>query len=278
MNGESKEDWTRGETESEEKSGEVKKRPGRRRRDRQQQEQEEEENERKEEVKDEASSSVRKPPTGWGEEPVESNIEVRDEEEIGNRRALAADEEENEENEVVIIPDLEEQEKEEIIFQVAEAPRQISRKLPALEELDAQLVSVSVSAKQKRLDLSALTCRLIPAAQVQEPQEPWDFDSLLQAVTHEFIAEAELDQSLRKNNVMHDESENKFAKSAQEASRAQRRRSSVAGGRRAKPKAERKDDDQADDKPSSSSGAGQRRRPVAADSSDELGGGEAQHK
>ena len=133
---------------------------------------------------------------GWGasnapaEEETKNTEEEEEEEEVPkgrNRRRAAEDDEE--ETEILIIPDLDEQAEEDIAFQVAEAPKNRSRKLPTMEELDAELAFVTPSSFTKdgrRLNLTPLACRLVPAPLVHEDNEPWTFDSLLQSVTQEF--------------------------------------------------------------------------------------------
>jgi len=132
----------------------------------------------------------------------------------GSRRRTMADDSGagDETTEILIIPDLDEQLEEDITLQVAEAPRNRSRRPPPLHELDAELVVTpsaaspaaraggSAAAKAgapRRIDLSALSCRLVPPALVDEDDEPWHFDTLLQAVTQEFVADAEVDAALK---------------------------------------------------------------------------------
>ena len=161
------------------------------------------------------------------------------------RRTMADDGGGGEEmTEILIIPDLDEQLEEDITMQVAEAPRNRSRKPPPLHELDADLVvtpsATSPAARSagggggpakgngalgRRIDLSALSCRLVPPALVQEDDAPWSFDSLLQSVTQEFIADAEADEALK--------AETAAAKKREEEEPPPEPRRKVLGGRRA---------------------------------------------
>ncbi|KAJ1454431.1 intraflagellar transport protein 43-domain-containing protein [Pelagophyceae sp. CCMP2097] len=162
-------------------------------------------------------------------------------------RRLAEDEDDGEgrrggggggdETEICIIPDLDEQREEDITMEVAVAPRNRARKPPPLRELDADLVGVTPSASNphrsargadagKRLDLTPLACRLVPPALVAEDDSAWSFEALLQSVTQEFIADAEVDALLKAaaaatGDVVADE---KAASEARRRGLAERRR------------------------------------------------------
>jgi len=92
-------------------------------------------------------------------------------------------------DEILIIPDLEEEAEEDITTQVAQAPRNLTRRLPGLRELDAELKFAIPSGLG--VDLSVLTTTLVPPDMVSEDDTTWEFDALLQEVTQEFIAESE---------------------------------------------------------------------------------------
>ena len=78
---------------------------------------------------------------------------------------------------------------EDITTQVAQAPRNLTRRLPNLRDLDAELKGAVPSGFG--VDLSVLTATLVPPDMVSEEDATWEFDALLQEVTQEFIADAE---------------------------------------------------------------------------------------
>jgi len=95
-------------------------------------------------------------------------------------------------DDIMLIPDLDDEDAEEdITVQVAAAPKNITRTVASLHELDNDL-KFSVSSKEKGIDMSLLVTNLVPASAVQETDEKWDFDSLLQSVTQDFHAERDL--------------------------------------------------------------------------------------
>lgn len=125
----------------------------------------------------------------------------------GNRKGRARHFDEAPADDIVVIPDLEDDEQsEDLTVQVAAAPKNVSRKVPSLSELDAELRGVVSSSGVAAgglatLDLSLLTCGLVPAACVTEIDETWDFDSLLQSVTQDFHAERDGSATLDDDEV-----------------------------------------------------------------------------
>jgi len=92
-------------------------------------------------------------------------------------------------DEILIIPDLEDDGEEDITQQVAAPARNTQRRIPTLRELDADIkFTVPPSSG---FDLSPLTATLVPPDSVHEDDTPWEFDTLLQEVTQQFISDAE---------------------------------------------------------------------------------------
>ncbi|KAJ8600634.1 hypothetical protein CTAYLR_006919 [Chrysophaeum taylorii] len=209
---------------------------------------------------DEDEAKPRRVEEGWGNTPLSKPLEAQP-------KRRAADEEDTE---VVIIPDLDEQAEEDIAFKVAEAPRNVTRKLPTLEELDAALVGMvpPVTVKKKRLDIGILTETLVPSQYLDEGAEPWTFDALLQEVSQEFVKDAERDaevEKLLKNMSLKLEEKTPL----QEAGDRLRRRP-PKGGRRAPKKKKDQNPDDDDDKPQRPPPKGGRRAvkaPAPADTS-----------
>ena len=95
----------------------------------------------------------------------------------------------------MIIPDLDEDlagDEDDITLQVAAAPKNVTRRVASLHELDSDL-KYSVSSAENGIDLSLLTANLVPPGKCPEGDEVWDFGGLLQSVTQEFHKERELD-------------------------------------------------------------------------------------
>ncbi|GMH65440.1 hypothetical protein TL16_g04199 [Triparma laevis f. inornata] len=112
----------------------------------------------------------------------------------GNRKGRGGNKHFAEEaDDIMIIPDLDEEmnDEEDITVQVAAAPRNVNRRVASLHELDSE-IKYSVSSSENGVDLSLLTTSLVPQSSVQEVDEQWDFDSLLQSVTQEFHKEKEM--------------------------------------------------------------------------------------
>jgi hypothetical protein len=96
----------------------------------------------------------------------------------------------DDDGDIMIIPDLEEEQEEDITVQVAAAPKNLTRKVATLFDLDNDLKH-SISSAAGGLDMSLLTEKLVPPGKVQEEDVEWDFDTLLQSVTQEFHQEKE---------------------------------------------------------------------------------------
>eukprot|EP00616_Rhizochromulina_sp_CCMP1243_P006961 CAMPEP_0118967784 /NCGR_PEP_ID=MMETSP1173-20130426/5130_1 /TAXON_ID=1034831 /ORGANISM="Rhizochromulina marina cf, Strain CCMP1243" /LENGTH=238 /DNA_ID=CAMNT_0006916811 /DNA_START=38 /DNA_END=754 /DNA_ORIENTATION=- len=98
---------------------------------------------------------------------------------------------EDEATEILMIPDLDDEENdaEDITTQVAAAPRNLARRVQSLQQLDHDIKYTVPSGAG--IDLSILTSSLVPPTMVREDDVLWEFDSLLQEVTHEFNAEVE---------------------------------------------------------------------------------------
>ncbi|CAM9582861.1 unnamed protein product [Phaeothamnion confervicola] len=86
---------------------------------------------------------------------------------------------------IMLIPDLEEGADDDIMTQIAKAPKNTTRKVQSLRELDHEIRHTVASAAEG-LDLSLLTRDLVPLAMLREDDTAWEFDALLQEVTQEF--------------------------------------------------------------------------------------------
>ena len=86
-------------------------------------------------------------------------------------------------DELVLIPDLDE-DGGDSDQRVARAPRNTNRRVPTLQELENE-VKATLPSSDTGLDLGILFATLVPAEYVQEPDETWNFDTLLREVTEE---------------------------------------------------------------------------------------------
>ncbi|EGZ08785.1 hypothetical protein PHYSODRAFT_524228 [Phytophthora sojae] len=95
-------------------------------------------------------------------------------------------EEDDETTDIMEIPDLEEEEREpDITTMVAEAPRNTTRAVQSLKQLDKDIKFALPSAQTHGVDLHLLTSALCPERAVYEEDEPWDFDTLLNDIAQE---------------------------------------------------------------------------------------------
>jgi hypothetical protein len=97
----------------------------------------------------------------------------------------------DDDDDIMVIPDMEE---EGDGFQlsgdsrVAQAPRNVLRKIPTLAELENAVQATMPTVHEGGLDLAVLTATLVPAAGLEEKDEAWDFDGLLREVTDELTS------------------------------------------------------------------------------------------
>eukprot|EP00752_Nemacystus_decipiens_P007427 g6639.t1 len=156
---------------------------------------------------DSSPGGVDRPPVktvagGWGLDaagPVNSEAQSKSETrmmetqqklniESGGNRGIRRNHFDNEETEILVIPDLEDEGEEDIVLKVAAAPKNTTRRVPSLRELDEDLKH-AIPSSADGLDMSLLTKTLVPPEMLEEDDSPWDFDTLLQSVTQEFNAE-----------------------------------------------------------------------------------------
>jgi hypothetical protein len=92
----------------------------------------------------------------------------------------------DDDDDIIIIPDLDE---DGGGFdgggdsRVAQAPRNVVRKIPTLDELERDVQSTMPTVSAGGYDLAVLTSTLVPSTGLSEIDEAWDFDSLLREVT-----------------------------------------------------------------------------------------------
>lgn len=87
---------------------------------------------------------------------------------------------------ILEIPDLEEEEREpDITTLIAKAPRNTTRAVQSLKQLDDVLKFALPSAQTHGIDLHLLTSVLCPESAVIEDDEIWNFDTLLNDIAQE---------------------------------------------------------------------------------------------
>jgi len=175
---------------------------------------EEEEGKAGEEGKREPSEDVSPPvkkAAGWGEETEapEGKVgerrrrssaaqdEVSDADEIDERgksqvserqrRHFAVDDEGEED--IMVIPDLDEDHEEDLQNQVADAPANF-RSVQSMRELDSQIKGLELLSSNG-VDLSILTSVLVPRDKLEELDEAWEPESLLEQVSQKMRKEKE---------------------------------------------------------------------------------------
>lgn len=80
---------------------------------------------------------------------------------------------------------------DDIAGKVAAAPRNQGRKVYTLKELDDEGGLNVSSSRQAGVDLSLLTSALCPPQALEEPDQIWEFDRLLQQLSQQMTADAE---------------------------------------------------------------------------------------
>ncbi|TYZ68069.1 hypothetical protein PybrP1_013078 [[Pythium] brassicae (nom. inval.)] len=102
-------------------------------------------------------------------------------------------------NDIQEIPDLEEEEREpDITTQVAEAPRNTTRGVQSLKELEKDIKFALPSSAACGVDLHLLSSVLCPEKAVAEADDNWTFDSLLNEVSQEMQKDADEREELQK--------------------------------------------------------------------------------
>jgi hypothetical protein len=95
--------------------------------------------------------------------------------------------EDDEDDDIIIIPDLDEDGDGGFggggDSRVAQAPRNVIRKIPTLDELERDVQSTMPTVSAGGYDLAVLTSTLVPNVGLLEVDESWDFDGLLREVT-----------------------------------------------------------------------------------------------
>jgi len=88
----------------------------------------------------------------------------------------------NDNDEIIVIPDLDE-DGADADHRVAHAPRNITRRIPTLSELENEAEAAMPTPYIEGLDLSVLQSSLVPLELVKENDVGWTFESLLSEVT-----------------------------------------------------------------------------------------------
>ena len=100
-------------------------------------------------------------------------------------------------DDIMEIPDLDEEEEEpeeDFRMQVAAAPRNMAKRLPSLHDLQRSLANALPEGSSGGADIAPLKRFLVPFEQVQEGDETWEFETLLQQVSQEVTADAEAEE------------------------------------------------------------------------------------
>ena len=120
------------------------------------------------------------------------DIEQFEDDDNDNPSTFAADNKEkhfqgDDDDDIVIIPDLDDEGGVDTDQRIAHAPKNITRKLPTLSDLDSALSSqgTSVLSDNGGYNFSILLNTLIPADKIVENDTEWTFESLLRELTDE---------------------------------------------------------------------------------------------
>ncbi|OQS04083.1 hypothetical protein THRCLA_03644 [Thraustotheca clavata] len=135
----------------------------------------------------EGDSAGANPANNTDQEPAETKRGRRRKEESKGETTKSKNrhfDDDGDTTEIIEIPDLEEEERvPDITTQIAEAPRNTTRVVQSLKELERDVKYALPSTGN--VDLQLLTSFLCPQRAVMEEDEPWDFDSLLRDVFQE---------------------------------------------------------------------------------------------
>jgi len=116
--------------------------------------------------------------------PSRAPVEDVDEDQV--QPAANKDKHFQDNDEIVVIPDLDEDGGGDSDQRIARAPRNVTRKIPTLADLESE-VKAAIPQSEGGFDLSVLLNTLVPPQQVQEGDEHWTFESLLRDVTDELM-------------------------------------------------------------------------------------------
>mmetsp|Transcript_1327 Transcript_1327/g.3253 ORF Transcript_1327/g.3253 Transcript_1327/m.3253 type:complete len:260 (+) Transcript_1327:138-917(+) len=125
-----------------------------------------------------------------------------DEKEASKNKHFAVDDDAS--GSIMVIPDLDEDQEEDLQLKVAEAPANV-RTVQTLRELDRQIHGLQITNANlddnQRLDLSILSRVLVPREKLEEPDEPWDFDKLLEHVSQEMTRQRESNEAFERSHA-----------------------------------------------------------------------------
>ena len=131
-------------------------------------------------------------PLGWMTSPnkrTTNKLKIEEDEDLNKTASKSNNKhfgDEEFDDDIMIIPELEEDGGGDMDgdARVAQAPRMVHRKIPTLDELEKD-ARATVPVQEGQYDLGVLLRTLVPADQVTEGNEPWEFDQLLREVTDE---------------------------------------------------------------------------------------------
>ena len=131
-------------------------------------------------------------PLGWMTSPnkrTTNKLKIEEDEDLNNTVSKSNNKhfgDDEFDDGIMLIPELEEDGGGDMEGdgRVAQAPRMVHRKIPTLAELEKD-ASAIVPVHEGQYDLGVLLRTLVPADQVMEGNEAWEFDQLLREVTDE---------------------------------------------------------------------------------------------
>ena len=132
-------------------------------------------------------------PLGWMTSPNKAKankLKIEEDEDPMNNTASKSNNkhfgEDDFDDGIMLIPELDEDGGGDLEgdARVAQAPRMVHRKIPTLAELEKD-AKATVPVHEGQYDLGVLLRTLVPADQVMEGNEAWEFDQLLREVTDE---------------------------------------------------------------------------------------------
>ena len=112
---------------------------------------------------------------------------IKEEEDVEIAPVAANKDKHFQEDEILLIPDLDEDGTDND-QRIAHAPRNVSRKIPTLVELENEVNASVPSSVDSGYDLGVLLSSIVPRSLVLEDDGTWTFESLLRDVTDELTA------------------------------------------------------------------------------------------
>lgn len=146
------------------------------------------------------SSALEKPDTIISSTDGESK--VADDGRSTSQRRFADDIDENDDDDgdvIMIIPDLDDEQEEDLAFKVAEAPKNV-RQVQSLQELNKNIqgLELPTNPADERIDISLLSSVLAPRELLEEPDDHWEFEALLEELSQAMTTDKESHEEMEK--------------------------------------------------------------------------------